>query len=152
MRIMLVLMIGVALVACGASGKVTASKTTDTRSSTFATHAEKTAFLERYLTLHSPVEATEFHVIFHDNSGGFIAGPSDWDIQAVMRVAPDDIASWTDGMQRVEASVVDLAWANALLQQSGWLSSSPPLVYERSGSLVAVFEADGIIAKRSWTS
>jgi hypothetical protein len=52
-------------------------------------------------------------------------------------------------MQAVAAQDTDLAWAYALLpQEQRWKITSQPIVYARSGSLVAVFEQEGIVFKR----
>ena len=147
----LVLVLG--LTACGGSGKRIASKTTDTQSRTFTTDADKIAFLEQYLLLASPIQATEFHIIYHDNESGLIPGPSDWDMQAVMLVEPADLARWVEGMQSVSVQEVDLAWANVLVpQDQRWRIISQPAVYEKSGALVAIFEQEGIVFKRVWTT
>src|SRR5262245_40161450 len=92
-----------------------AGKSTDTRSAALATDADKIAFLQQYLTLPSPIAATEFHIVYHDNAAGGLPGPSDWDVQAVIKVAPADLPRWTDGMQQVAAGEVDLGWGYALL-------------------------------------
>lgn len=142
------------LAACG--GAATApqpDKSTDTQSSAFATDAEKTAFLQQYLKLPTPVEATEFHVVYHDNSQG-IPGPSDWDIRAALKVAPSDLPRWTDGLQPMDAATADLAWAAGLLPDAPrWAHSSPPEVYRRSESnaIVVVYAPEGIVLKRVWT-
>jgi hypothetical protein len=152
MRVGVLVVLVMVLAGCGMGGQAAPSKTTDTRSSTLASDAEKIAFLRRYLVLASPVHQTEFHVVYHDNSGGLVPGPSDWDIQAIMRVAPDEMPRWTDGMQPAQADSVDLAWLHALQRSApGWLASAPPIVYQRSGELVALFEGDGMVAKRVWT-
>lgn len=146
-------LLAVGLVACSGPGKRAADKTTDTRSSAFTTDADKIAFLEQYLLLASPIHATEFHIVYHDNATGGVAGPSEWDMQAVMLVAPADLPRWTEGMRAVSAQDVDLAWAYALLpQEQRWKITSQPLVYERSGTLVAVFEQEGIVFKRARTT
>ena len=152
-RWMLVLLLALALAACGGAGRGAASKTTDTHSAAFATDAEKIAFLEQYLTLASPIAATEFHVVYHDNATGLVPGPSDWDIQTVMLVAPEDVSRWTDGMQPVAAQGIDLAWGHALLPPDPrWTITTPPVVYQRSGAIVAVFEREGIVFKRVWAT
>jgi hypothetical protein len=97
-----VILLLVALAACGTSGTkdvTSASLTTDTRSAQLATDAEKIAFLHRYITLYSAVEATEFHIVYHDNAGGAVPGPSDWDMRVAVKVAPADVSTWTDGLQ-----------------------------------------------------
>src|SRR5262245_8459356 len=81
----------VALTACGSSGakgETSQSLTTDTYSAQLTTDAEKIAFLRRYITLYSTVEATEFHIVYHDNAGGAVPAPSDWDMRVALKVAP----------------------------------------------------------------
>jgi hypothetical protein len=134
-----------ALVACDES------LTTHTRSSTFATDAEKVAFLDRYLELCSPVEATEFIIDYWDNSGGAVPGPSDWDIRAAMKVPRDLIACWRQGRTRVDTPV-DLSWSRELLAEDAtWRTTSTPEVYRDGGSLVAVFEQEGVVVVRMTT-
>jgi len=146
-----------ALAACGSPGPgggAGASLTTDTHSAQFATDAEKIAFLRRYLVFASPVEATEFHVVYHDNSGG-VPGPSDWDIHAALKVAPADVSLWTVGLRQVDAAGVDLSWGDDLLpREARWARASPPKAYERPGEgvLVAAFEPEGIVLKHAWIS
>ena len=137
------------LVACGPVGQRPVNKTTDTRSSMFATDAEKIAFLQQYLTLASPIQAAEFHIVYHDNSAGGVPGPSDWDMQVVLVVAPADLPRWTQGMQPVVSQHVDLTWADPLLPpEQHWRITSAPTVYQRAGTLVAVFAPEGIVFKR----
>ena len=151
-------MLLVALVACGiprAGGKTSASLTTDTRSAQFATDAEKIAFLQRYLTLYSAVEATEFHIVYHDNAGGAVPGPSDWDMRVALKVAPADIPAWTNGLQEIEGAAADLSWGTDLLPGTArWARTSQPRVYQRAsgGVIVAAFASEGIILKHVWTT
>jgi hypothetical protein len=151
-------MLLVSLAACGipsAGGKTSASLTTDTRSTQFATDAEKIAFVHRYITLYSAVEATEFHIIYHDNAGGAVPGPSDWDMRVALKVAPADILAWTSGLQETEGAGADLSWGIDLLPDtSRWARTSPPRVYERAsgGVIVAAFASEGVILKRMWTT
>jgi hypothetical protein len=72
---------------------------TDTHSKQFATDPDKIQFLKRYLTFPTAVEAAEFHVVYQDNSGGGIPGPSDWDMQVVLKVAPQNLSAWTHNVK-----------------------------------------------------
>ncbi len=128
------------------------NRSTDTRSSQFATDAEKIAFLQQYLTLPSPVEAAEYHIVYHDNSTGGVPGPSDWDMRVVLRVAPTQLEGWTVDMQPVAADAVDLAWGYELLPvDAQWKINSEPTIYTRNNVIVAVFAPEGILFKRVWT-
>jgi hypothetical protein len=148
----------VALVACGTpgtSGGTSASLTTDTYSAQLATDAEKIAFLRRYIMLYSAVEATEFHIVYHDNAGGAVPGPSDWDMRVALKVAPADIPAWTNGLQEIDGAGADLSWGTDLLPDtSRWARTSPPRVYKRAsgGVIVAAFASEGVILKHIWTT
>src|SRR6266404_371403 len=125
------------------------SRTTDTRSTQFSSEHEKVRFLANYLKLKSEVEAAEFHIRYQDNSGGWVPGPSDWDIQAVMRVRPEDLNRWTEEMSIVgadscEGNVFDCwpNWGYSLLPDDPkWQVDSKPTIFARQdGSvMVAVF-------------
>jgi hypothetical protein len=123
------------------------NRSTDTHSSQFATDTDKIQFLKRYLTLPTAVEAAEFHVVYHDNSGGGIPGPSDWDIQAVLKVAPQHLSAWTQDA-KITSKKQDLAWGYRLAQQRGWKFRSAPKFYTATGKIVAVFEKEGFIFQK----
>jgi hypothetical protein len=148
----------VALSACGAPGagaNTGASLTTDIYSAQFGTDAEKLAFLRRYVSLSSAVEATEFHIVYHDNAGGRAPGPSDWDMRVAVKVAPADAPAWTSGLHEIDSAGVDLSWGTDLLPNNPrWARSSQPRIYERAGggALVVAFASDGVILKRMWTT
>ncbi|MBA3945339.1 MAG: hypothetical protein H0X37_12335 [Herpetosiphonaceae bacterium] len=149
---LLALLCAATLISCS-TGRRTLSKTTDTQSSTFSSDADKIAFVEHYCTLASPLITTEFHIVYHDNESGRVPGPSDWDMQVLMLVRPQDAPRWTNGMLHVPAQHIDLAWGYVLLPPDPrWMITSQPVVYERSGVIVAVFEREGIIFKRVWTT
>ena len=131
-----------------------ADLSTDTRSSEFATDAEKVGFLAQYLKLFSEVEAAEFHIVYYDNSGSRVPGPSEWEMRAAMNVAPEDVALWTKGMQPIDAGTIDLSWALELLpDEPRWALETEPTVYQRgAGTTVAIFAKEGIVFKRVTTN
>ena len=113
--------------------------------------AEKIAFLSRYLTMKSEVEATEFIVDYQDNSGGWIPGRSDWDIMAVMKMRPRDTILWTQTFYKVSPDEGDLSWGmNLLPREDRWRIESQPQVFVAGDhtATVAVFEPEGIVFKR----
>jgi hypothetical protein len=136
------------------------SRTTDTRSSQLSSDAEKVEFLSRYMAFKSTVQAAEFHVVYHDNSGGLVPGPSDGEIQAVVKVRPRDVGLWVSGMQRSEIAAPEeggrslrdeLEWGYKLLPESPfWRVSSQPVVFTAAGGavLVAAFETEGVVMTR----
>lgn len=127
----------------------TPSRTTDTYSSQFASDEQKIAFLGKYLNLPSKIEAAEFHVVYHDNSGSFAPGPSDWTIEAAVKLAPDSIPLWISGMEIQETQ--DISWGHALIagDQEKWDLQSRPLIYKQPNEnvFVAVFEKEGVLFK-----
>lgn len=130
------------------------SSTTDTYSRDLSSNATKIAFLQQYLAAPSTILATEFHIVFHDNSRGLVPGPSDWDIQAVIKVAPLDLARWQVDLTPLPAEGADLAWAYALLPTAPtWSITSEPQIFQgKTGNhIVATFAAEGIIFVRMWT-
>ena len=139
--------LGLVILLLGAcNGTSSTSLSTDTKSSELATEGEQIEFLGRYVTLKSAVSETEFHIVYHDNSGGGLAGPSDWDIRVVMRV--DDVGAWIDGKTEVDAA--DFSWAEGLLVE-GLRPTSEPVYYGSGTTMIAVFEGEQIIFFRSTT-
>jgi hypothetical protein len=122
------------------------SLTTNSYSSQLDSDRQKIEFLGKYFKLLSPIEATEFHIVYHDND----FAPSDSDIEAVIKVSPSNLKFWTEGMQLQQQSI-DLAWGYALIakDKQRWKIESKPKIYRRSSGdgFVVVFESEGIIFK-----
>jgi hypothetical protein len=135
------------LASCGVE-----SLTTDTRSSSLPSDERKVEFLRRYLQLPSTVETAEFHIVFHDNSRG-VPGPSDYSIEAAIKVAPAAVPSWLAGLEP-DGPVGLPAWAQELLpagsSDARWAMHSTPRFYRRPGSNVCLwlFEAEGVVFKK----
>jgi hypothetical protein len=126
----------------------TGSMTTNTRSASLPSDQAKVYFLKRYLVLPSEVQATEFHIVFHDNRKGLVPGPSDFDIQVAVKVPPDKVPAWTAEMPKA-AAPFDISWAKDFLPTDDrWATHSPPNYYERAGVYVVTYEPEGIVLKR----
>jgi hypothetical protein len=137
----IVALISLCLVSCSKP-----SLTTNTYSSQLNSDRQKIEFLGKYFKLLSPIEATEFHIVYHDND----FAPSDLDIEAAMKVSPSDVKVWTEGMQ-LQHQPLDIAWGYALIakDKQKWSIKSKPKFYRRSSGdgVVVVFESEGIIFK-----
>ena len=133
--------------AAGCSSRPSADLTTDTKSTELTTEGEKIEFLGRYVTFKSAVSQTVFHIIYYDNSGGLVPGPSDWDIRAVMRV--EDVTGWIEGKTVVDSA--DFSWAEGLLTDE-LRPTSQPIYYTNQTTTIAVFEPEQIIYFRSTTT
>ena len=155
MKLMSVLCVSIALF-LGACGSSSANLTTDTRSSAFATDAEKITFLRRYLHLKTPIQATEFHIVYHDNSGGGVPGPSDYDLRVALLIDQPNLDAWTAGLHpSPESEATQFSWsAEVLPHEARWALTSKPTIYVGDGAneLVAVFATEGIILIHSWTT
>jgi hypothetical protein len=133
--------------AAACSGSPTADLTTDTKSTALVTEAEQIQFLSQYVTLKSAVTATEFHIIYHDNSGGLLPGPSDWNIQAVMQV--EDVAPWIEGKTQLDSA--DFTWADSFLTDE-LRPTSQSTYYTSQTTTIAVFAPELIIYLHSTTT
>jgi hypothetical protein len=141
---LIVLIASLALVGCSES-----SLTTDTYSSRFNSDQQKIEFITKYLKLPTPIETTEFHIVYHDNSG-IVPGPSDWRIQAIIKTSPSNLKLWTAQMQ-LRVQPINLSWGYNLIPKNEhrWKLQSKPKIYQRNNdnTYIAVFEPEGIIFK-----
>lgn len=126
-----------------------ANKTTDTWSSEFASRDEKLAFLAEYLIMPSEVLDAEYHIVYYDNSTGLIPGPSDWDVRAALKVKPEDIPLWTDGLVAVSPEEIDLEWWVGLSSANILWDGDDAEYYKRENdfSYLVVFPNTGVILK-----
>ena len=146
-----VLFIAITLAALSLACHREPSRTTDKMSSEFSTDQAKIDYLSRYLKLQTAIEATEFHIQYQDNSGGLVPGPSEWDVQVVMKMKPEDTPVWSKGMKPADNGDVKLLeWGYSLLpRDSRWsIKSKPDVFVGEGGVLVAVFAPEGIVFKR----
>ena len=125
-------------------------RTTDTWSTSFESIEEKLVFLGDYITIFSEVQDAEYHIIYHDNSGGLIPGPSDWDIRVALKVAQEDIPLWTNGMKKLIPNQIDInLWGELKTERFTW--GEPELVeyWKRpdSSAYLVVFPETGILLK-----
>lgn len=122
------------------------SRSTDTRSSALATAKERAAFLCAYALCASPVKDAAFHVVFHDNSRGFVPGPDDAEIRAVLSVEKDDLEKWTRGCSpaRVEGRP---PWFAEITKGTSLELTTAPDGYRCGSELRAIHVKDGIVVR-----
>jgi hypothetical protein len=125
----------------------TGSKSVDQHSSELPDDSSKIAFLKTYLHMESEIEGAEFHIQFQDNSRGLVPGPSDLHLDVVMKMAPIDVPRWTAGLTPA-ADEIDLTWGHDLLRQHNWTVNRKPTAFVRGRTIVAAFQADGVVFKR----
>ncbi len=134
----------------GACEAAPSGLTTDTDSRTLPDPKLRLDFLARYLRLKSPVTDTEFTIRYHDNSGGSVPGPSDYDIRAAMQLA-DDGAAWHASWEVCPSDLAAVpAWAHGLLdRRPAWRAPSAPAACFRDphhrASVAYIFAADHLV-------
>lgn len=97
------------LVGCKPSGP-TSTKIT---SATYATVAERTKVLNEYVTFRRSYETLDFDIMYQNNGGGTIPGPSDWDIRLVATVPGSELQAWVPtGV--TASSAPDITWLQSV--------------------------------------
>jgi hypothetical protein len=127
------------------------SRTTDTHSLAMTSVSEKVAFLNRYAKMPSTPLDVEFHIIYQDNAGGMVAGPSEWDIKFAVIVKDEEISKWTAGFQQFPDAESDFSWAEDILPHDAkWAREGDAEYYRRSegGAEMAVYPKKSLILKR----
>ena len=120
-------------------------RSTDTRSSALTDPVLKVKFLDEYAQGPTMPLAAEFHIVYHDNSGGLLAGPDDYDIAAVIRVRVDDVPRWSTGCigARLEARP---KWASELVDGvPGWEVKTPPDIVRCGREVRIIHVKEGVI-------
>jgi hypothetical protein len=130
-----------------ATGGWKESLSVDQHSSGLPDDSAKIAFLKKYLRMESEIEGAEFHIQTQDNSQGLVPAPSDCYMDVVMKMAPGDVPRWTAGLTPSDDKI-DLSWGHALLREHGWTVNGTPAVFVRGRTIVAAFEAEGVVFKR----
>jgi hypothetical protein len=122
------------------------SLTTNTRSDSIATPAARVAFIGRYVKLRTPVRDAVFQVVYHDNGGGLVPGPSDADIVAALQVEPGDRAKWLDGATPASPSDASqpLSGYRRISLPAAWGARGPGELYERQGAWL-VWHPEGVL-------
>jgi hypothetical protein len=122
---------------------------TNTWSYEFQNKDEKLSFLAEYMMAYSEIEDAEYHIIYHDNSGGLVPGPSDWDIRVALKVKSHDMSLWIEGFDEISSSEVDLAWWGGLETENISWNHEDAICYKRPGAYVylVAFPEQGIILK-----
>jgi len=132
----------VLLVACKSSGPAS----TDTTSAAFATVADRTMFLNNYVTFRRTYETLDFDIMYQNNSGGMVPGPSDWDVRLVATVPASELQAWVPAA--VNASTApDVTWMKSVPTTLDLSSVSE--WYIDGGRVVGIDRKKRIVAYRS---
>jgi hypothetical protein len=145
----------------GGSAAARTGLTTNTDSRTLADQKARLEFLAKYLKSKSAIADAEFIIHYQDNSGGGLAGPSDWDIRAAMEIS-GELAAWHAGWETCPASAAGSAaeplpgWASELIQRRPtWQhASAPPRCFRdprHRASVAYIYEAEHLVVYRNTT-
>ncbi|HMN42881.1 MAG TPA: hypothetical protein PKE29_18725 [Phycisphaerales bacterium] len=135
-----VMLVMVWMSGCKPSGP-TSTKTT---SSGMATISQRVNFLHEYVTFRRTYETLDFDIAYHNNGGGMVPGPSDWDLRLVATVPADEMPAWIPpGVSQTSAP--DVAWLKSVptaLDLSGvseWYVDGNRLVGLDRGNRIVVY-------------
>lgn len=143
-RILSLLLAGFLLLGCSKppSGPPSVHETSVERSAL----ADRVAFVEQYVTFRRSYEQLDYDIMYQNNGGGMVPGPSDWEIRLIAVVPADEIDDWVpDGsMKKVDTS-------------SEWLSDLPGMIergaisewYHHGGTVVGIDRENSVVAFRS---
>lgn len=104
-----ILAVALLFVGCKPSGPAT----TSTKSTAYATVAERTTFLNQYVTFRRTYETLDFDIMYQNNGGGMVPGPSDWDVRLVATVPVAELQAWVPTGVSVSAAP-DIAWLKSV--------------------------------------
>lgn len=140
-----ILALTVLLVGCKPSGPAT----TKTNSSQFATVAERVKFLSDYVTFRRTYETLDFDIMYQNNGGGGMPGPSDWDVRLVATIPASELQAWVPaGETAVQAP------------DTGWLKTVPTTLdvsgasewYVNGRRVIGLDRARRTIVYRAWSN
>ena len=104
-----ILVLSVLLVGCKPSGPATTKAT----SAAYATVAERTKFLNDYVTFRRTYETLDFDIMYQNNGGGTVPGPSDWDVRLIATVPASELQAWIPAGVNASAAP-DIAWLKSV--------------------------------------
>jgi len=128
------------------SCKPSGPASTETNSAGFATLAERTNFLQQYVTFKRSYESLDFHIAFHNNSGGMVPGPSDWDVRLIAKVPAAELQSWVPAGANI-SKAPDTSWLQSVpttLNLSGvteWYTDDSRMVGLDRANQIVVYRA-----------
>jgi hypothetical protein len=118
------------------------SLTTHTRSDSLPTPQERVSFLARYLRLRSAVSDAAFAIDYHDNSKGWVIGPSDWRVWAGLRLSHGSMSLWLEDTRPCEQKPdFDL---DKILPEA-WQVASEARCLQRDGSTLIVHAPENVL-------
>lgn len=120
------------------------SKAGDLRSSAFPSAKERVGYLCEYMACPAKPLDVAFHIVVHDSSG-LLPGPGDAELNAVVKVKPDDVPHWSRGCDSMRFHPRP-PWADALFTELKIEPKTAPDIWGCPNSQRRVIHAkEGII-------
>ncbi|MBX3418859.1 MAG: hypothetical protein KF851_14735 [Pirellulaceae bacterium] len=135
----------VAVTLSGCSNRATGPASVVATSATQNRLADKIQFLENYVTFRRQYEELDYDIMYQNNGGGMVPGPSDWDIRLIAVVPIAEIEeSVLDGVKKLEGSPPD------------WVKNLPGSIdrtgltewYNKGGTTIGVDRERSIVVYR----
>ncbi|NJM99799.1 MAG: hypothetical protein HC800_24075 [Phormidesmis sp. RL_2_1] len=133
----------IAITVAGCSGRPPRPPSVTETSAARAELADRVRFIENYVTFRRKYVKLDYDVMYQNNGGGMIPGPSDWDIRLIAEVPPAEIDDWVPaGAEKIAVS------------EPEWLRELPGSIkrdgitewYRKSGTIVAIDRTRSIVA------
>ena len=145
MRMALLWLAVLSLVGCG---EPSGPASTDTSSAALPSLAQRVEFLERYVTFRRGYTDLGFHIVYHNNGGGMMPGPSDWDVRLVAAVPPAELNAWVPP-DRTATPVADTQWLAGI--PGAGRAAGIREWYEAPGVAVGIDREHSVVVYRRWT-
>ena len=110
--------------------------------------SDRVKFIENYVTFRRSYDQLEYEIIYHNNAGSMVPGPSDWDIKILAIVPAKEIDDWIPA----DATRFDEPPPQWVKKLSGNIPVNGLTQWYRIGSLeIGVDRAQSTIAYRNTT-
>jgi hypothetical protein len=105
----LLLTLSLLLPSCGQS-RPAGPPTTNTTSTALPTLAQRTTFLNQYVTFRRGYQTLDFNIAFLNNNGGTPPGPTEYDIRLIATVPESELQSWIPSGVTASPTPPDTSW------------------------------------------
>lgn len=146
-RSLILLLMMITSTGCGGPTGPTGPPSTDTSSDALPSLERRVEFLERYVTFRRGYNDLGFHIAYHNNGGGMVPGPSEWDIRLVATVPPAELTAWVPS-DLAPTPTADTQWLSGVPGEGH--AAGIREWYIGPGSAVGIDRERSVVAYRRW--